>query len=719
MSDSDSDDDSLLGEEVFTKRSSRVEKAKETRANNFLDNLANETEERLNRQERMNQMKIEDEKDFIPSEEDNLELNFSRSGNGNGNGNGTASPAESEKDDADSNPRPSKLAKKEGNNYRSAPQAFQSPNEVKAVPVSKMVLSSRVKAIIADSQEKKVSLSDRRKNIMDRIDGVALETCEEYGSPGGDKATREQLMAAQSGVSSTLGMRQTLGWHRDRNEGVNSDSEMIDLSQHLRRFSSSKNAMNELKKILKQCDSAPPRSLDNDGKKQWNNMRQGIIKSFKKVISLDIKFLPRFLEKKWPAEMSVPEELFVWLMRAAISGMNTGITYCNEASSMVQTLLRTNSSILRFQNGKQEEVKNLFQLNEFLIMLESQFGMWTDDSEKKSPKNKEDGKGEAFDNPYGLRNALSIWITLIEQECVGVPGDSNEAKKELSRCISKLLLCGLDPVFYSGCSLLEVKGKLIESILTLAQRQINEVQNPGVSDEMISWIKITSLMMHNECRNNSLQLPKSNADENDDVDDENRNEWLLADLLLRSWQDVDQRNELYTTFFYFLSRVMLQSCLGGRSNLYDRSEELSSKMSTDETQIRFKAIATAESAFIALTESDIMHEPPHFLASVGIANHCEQTGVALFMINAQNQGNSSSTGICESVKEAVVLHDHFDRLIHVTAQLKIRMPRVVGNINMQRAVKLITQLKSYFMAGKGRAAIWGKCEDRKKQQSNV
>ena len=102
-------------------------------------------------------------------------------------------------------------------------------------------------------------------------------------------------------------------------------------------------------------------------------------------------------------------------------------------------------------------------------------------------------------------------------------------------------------------SLLEVKGKLIESILTLAQRQINEVQNPGVSDEMISWIKITSLMVHNKCRNNSLQLPKSNADENDDVDDENRNEWLLADLLLRSWQDVDQRNELYTTFFYFLS----------------------------------------------------------------------------------------------------------------------------------------------------------------------
>ena len=57
---------------------------------------------------------------------------------------------------------------------------------------------------------------------------------------------------------------------------------------------------------------------------------------------------------------------------------------------------------------------------------------------------------DSFDNPYGLYNALAIWAAAVEKRAVGLADDVEETKKDISKCLAMLLLCGIDPIFYSG-----------------------------------------------------------------------------------------------------------------------------------------------------------------------------------------------------------------------------------------------------------------------------
>ncbi len=485
--DSDSSDDDLLSATAFTRRrSKRKDTTKESKALKALDDILGKTEEKMMKQERMNELIEEGRRGFVPSKED-MELGVV--------GSGTVSPQESVigkdgggHEDSNSQARPTKKAKTSTNSKnedastegddnedgpeRSFPLRQISPSAIKSPPPKLPVPQkydtkdpsywSKIEKIVARSGEKSTTVAQRRKFILDKIDDCVDDSSDEYGygnsgnnSDGGQRGiNKEQKFAREQGEHSTLGMRRMLGWH------VKEPSLSIsNLSPCFSRFASSEDCNAELEIILNKYDGPTPRKLksNEEASKQWESFRDNLVKPLKRKLAVDRKFLQNVLERKWPVQATiVTEDYLMWLIRLAISGKQFYDMYCNEAARMVTQIIHLGLPIVRFGEGKAENVDYLFQLKELTIMLESLFGLWAegcDDrplaqcSKENNGSNVNDG---SFDNPYGLCNAMVIWAAVLEKDAVDKVDDAEEAKKDISKCIRMLLSSGIDPIFYSG-----------------------------------------------------------------------------------------------------------------------------------------------------------------------------------------------------------------------------------------------------------------------------
>ncbi len=246
-----------------------------------------------------------------------------------------------------------------------------------------------------------------------------------------------------------------------------------------------------------------------------------------------------------------------------------------------------------------------------------------------------------------------------------------------------------------------------------------------LSKDFLTWMGQSCNLALDMCCNRKLKPINIDESDNDKI-----HEFLTCDLILRSWQDIDQRNELFATFYYILSKHVLEKLLGDEIDFDQKSQNLSLNMkrsidddvtcTVEDVALRLKAIATVECIFSSVVGLDVSEQASMLLATVGIANHCEQIGIALFMINVLKKDIKSSTGICESESEAAVLYTHFDRLIGYCTDLKKTVKGVCNNLNMQRSVKLLSQLMTYYREGKTLTGRWGKCGEAKtKRQSNV
>ena len=443
MSDSDSDDDLLSGAPTFSKNT-RKETANERKRTNFLDNILNEQEERMQRTERMNTLLEKEKQDFVPNAH---EVIFSIGGissriNGDGSGNGSGDEQ-----------NPGSAIKAEDDEMALDTPILAAPPP-RRYDINDPAYWDRIKSYAETGEQAALEPDKRRRTIQEAIDGYDMNNdfglgslgLAEDGSDGIQSVEeKERRMAELTGKHSNLGTKKTLGWYRQE-DGRDEESKFAP-------FGSLKDAMDELNSIFKTYDCAPQRNVGIDGRKQWDNVRNLVVKPMKEANDVDV--LPMRLERDWKPDLQIPEDLFWWLLRVAITGkMCMGTDLCGGAFTMVMNILESQMAIISFNGGAPETLSHVLDLAEFVPMLKYNFGLWTASNEPCSSSTGEKAEpGLSFDEPSGLKHAFEIWTAAIENDQISFPHDFDDSDSGGFGCfaqsVAMVLRCGLDPVFYS------------------------------------------------------------------------------------------------------------------------------------------------------------------------------------------------------------------------------------------------------------------------------
>lgn len=258
-----------------------------------------------------------------------------------------------------------------------------------------------------------------------------------------DSEDRERMMAEISGRHSDLGTRRVLGWFHK--SGSNSK-----IDNSLAPFASLENAMKDLLGIFHKYDRAPKRGLGTHGCKQWNGIRNIIIKPLKEAKSL--KILPQMLGRHWKPDLDIPEDLVLWLVRIATTGMmRMGTELCLGAFTMAITIFNSTMCILRFEEGEPKVVPKLLDFSDFVPMLETNFGLGKIKNNSLTlVQSCSEIQNIKFEEPSGLDHAFKIWTAAISNGKAKFPSHIDDDQILVSHGITKILCCGLDPIFYSG-----------------------------------------------------------------------------------------------------------------------------------------------------------------------------------------------------------------------------------------------------------------------------
>lgn len=190
------------------------------------------------------------------------------------------------------------------------------------------------------------------------------------------------------------------------------------------------------------------------------------------------------------------------------------------------------------------------------------------------------------------------------------------------------------------------------------------------------------------------------------ADEEARDDtgWLLIEIVIRSWNSVEDKQENVMMFYSSLCNAVLGKCFEGHEwdeELQQVILKISTRVNKDRIEshvpLRYKTIATAETALdlLARPGSTFLIDNPLLLATVRIANICEQVGIELFNHNIQNQDVPSvNRGFCESDAEAAMLYEHLDCVCKSLQLLKRLIKVVVNKPFIMRAKELVLLLLS-------------------------
>jgi hypothetical protein len=281
-------------------------------------------------------------------------------------------------------------------------------------------------------------------------------------------------------------------------------------------------------------------------------------------------------------------------------------------------------------------------------------------------------------------------------------------------------------------SLLACQGKLLFSLLERAYHKykhecISNDNEKEVSQNFDEWTMSTSQLVLKFCREQFSKLPI--VDDADTDDDEG---FLSMELVIRSWHTIEKA-ESVDTFYFGLCNLALQKCVGDtcdwdaevhRSGL--TMIKLLNKNENDEEKLeeglhlRYRALATAETALGMLTKENFEKNGPRFLGTIRIAAISEQVGIELFMSNIKKTLKiSRNRGFCESDAEAAMLYEHLNHLCNLCQHIK-KSIRVVVNPHMLRAKELALLLYTVYDKCKLKVSMWDKGrKSEKRRQSSL
>ena len=213
------------------------------------------------------------------------------------------------------------------------------------------------------------------------------------------------------------------------------------------------------------------------------------------------------------------------------------------------------------------------------------------------------------------------------------------------------------------------------------------------------WIGSCVGFVMKSCKHYS-KLPKVADEETSDDTG-----WLLIEIIIRSWNSVEDKHKSVLMFYSALCKVVLGECFKGHCKWDEELQRVLLKISQLITKdgadvpihLRHETIAAAETALdlMARSGSTFLQDSPLFLATVRISSICEQVGIELFNHNIQNQkAPSVNRGFCESDAEAAALYTHLDHVCKSLQYLKTAIKVVVNKPFIMRSKELVLLLLS-------------------------
>ena len=176
-------------------------------------------------------------------------------------------------------------------------------------------------------------------------------------------------------------------------------------------------------------------------------------------------------------------------------------------------------------------------------------------------------------------------------------------------------------------------------------------------------------------------------------------------LALRSYQTIDQTKETSVRFFAHFSRLAAETCIKDVVENVESKVQMKVKEMLDEKEsktvdkldsLRFSSVATSEVVLELVIQAGekITRDGPRFLGAVDMVANCEQIGMMLFRLHANEV--KSSVGIYESKEESGIMCDHFERLESLSNDLKKRVMAVIVDKNMMRTKELLATMCGFY-----------------------
>lgn len=269
--------------------------------------------------------------------------------------------------------------------------------------------------------EEYVSAGATRKLLQNAISGVEEHEVDD----GLDHERRTFLASAFTTHRSILvGMRRTLA-------GVQDTKQL---------YSSEKDAMDHLKKVLKQMERSSNEAELKMAKKMHTAIRCDLLNEFLEARTLAINC------QKYKVQ-NIPRELEEWLFKAACSaGRGDLQNRTGLCIGSFQTLLAVWKVVV---SPRTED--SIMVLSSLVPWMEECFGLKLnglavnpnggDDTDNTSTE-------EIHLNPIGLTHFLRLWVHAVEGRCFVAP--SVDVVETIATCIVALARAGLDPAFHCG-----------------------------------------------------------------------------------------------------------------------------------------------------------------------------------------------------------------------------------------------------------------------------
>mmetsp|Transcript_15564 Transcript_15564/g.18089 ORF Transcript_15564/g.18089 Transcript_15564/m.18089 type:complete len:855 (+) Transcript_15564:78-2642(+) len=806
--DSDDDDDDLLllsSKPIFTKSKNKKTTRKEKASFSYLDNMVKKSSKRMEQLARIQGMKDKEEED----EENDEEHEDDADNKGKGNKKmkihiekpQIKSAARSNihnnaKEEA--NAKPAKKFKLNGLDNEEFWSKLKSRSEnaqtnMKEDDRRRQNLRDAIDGLDilrhTNSTDSLVSGSSKHLNNNANDDHLGMENNEDDDEQQRDQ--RMALLGLVTGKSSNVGTRSLFGFQRikrstDTKDDYNHKHSSLAKSQSsLSMFLSYNESMEELKSIIISMEKSPPRSLSKSIQNHWHQSKQQFLIPIEKALKFDL--LPQLLETRtnWasihdssstdkggkkrrrqndskdlskttsPNTIIIPSRLLTWVIRTSFSGRNMGTELSHGAHEMFLKLfqqtsneiiiLNTNNSSTTGAANDDDTFNHIFHIRDFVIILESEFGLWTKEGPTLAPtpqsvESNEDSnfnivQSNDFSNEIGLKHFMELWSLALDKDLVTWDGESADSFAKQSwndedmsclcamtaRFVAIILRCGLDQSFRSGNRLLKAQITLLHSSFDWIQRRyqstiiesaISNDDRSKVPKEFLKWIEYTADLSLKLCSNIS----------GDALSSKDVKGWLTLVLGVRTCQFINQKDYVAVTFFAIFSCLAVRSCMGAAVNDWDTKVQRHvtafhkdvkknggdtnvSSLPSPSIELRFKCIVTIEIVLNAIIKAgdSITSDGPRFLAGVDMAAHCDQMGLALFKLNIQNLNVEGLGGIYEDKAVAGAMADHFERLENLCNELKKKVFSILVDKNMMRVKELLSLMSGFYRDRKTKA----------------
>ena len=676
-SDSDSDDDLLLGAPTFNRGQSRRQKVADRRKLDFLDEVVKTQEKKSDQNERI-ASKIRQQRDEIRKEQEKAEAVGT-----------TALPA-------------------------GAPAVYGIGDED---------LWERVDAAVEATVGRgggAVGAAKRRREIQDAVEGIdELSSdeeldCGELNDPEAQKRRKKLASARTTGMSTLLGTRATfVGPGRRQGDaktgkkgssGCGAGSSPFSFSSSIAlKVPSSFSSPQEARATLTATIAGLMKSRGRPGKK-LKALRDSILSDLEAANEAGEMVLCEYLDRSTLAQqcvdkaLPIPAGLFAWLFAASCSGGRL-VTVSISAFHTLVKIINLQVKVIDCIPGSSDlKVMNLSALCDG---LEYSYGLWTLDTPVSSRKEDKSKKrlwtGESsLGDIIGLQHYLTIWTTAIDKGYISTEATFGEVLSEATKILSALARAGLDPVFHSGkCALVEARDSLFLSLTEHTVRSMHSIESEADEQTKQFFVCVADSV----CRAcfGLESGPDGSADNDDDEG------WLPLSLAIRSIP-VDRSSGVAVMDAIQLKAAVVERAL--RKSLGDPDDwesriqeafESHCKSSEDRSLTTSRRLmAATEVGFRRLqsTGEEITSNGPRYLSTIELVAGCAEISMAMFSDVVPSPDGTG--GIYGSVSEADFMCRCLESLEELCSELKKSIRTSVFAFPHLRRVKDILNLYGVY-----------------------